>query len=290
MFNPTEVVIDAIEKQLRDAYLSTYTTLEPSYPGIISFVTRMALEIIANGDAPYHDLNHTIAVTLVGQEILKGKHLRDGGVSPRDWLHFTVALLCHDIGYVRGVCRNDRDGCFVINDENKTFSLTPGATDAALGPYHVERGQIFIRERFGDNPYIDVETVCANIEYTQFPVPEEYGAKSGPDYPVLLRAADLIGQLGDPHYMRKISALFMEFEETGINAKLGYQTSADLRAAYPAFFWSMVGPYIGSGLRYLRMTQNGKQWVANLYAHVFAEEHDLPSLGSERIEIVESQS
>jgi hypothetical protein len=38
------------------------------------------------------------------------------------------------------------------------------------------------------------------------------------------------------------------------------------------------------------MTQNGKQWVANLYAHVFAEEHDLPSLGSERITIVGSQS
>ncbi len=290
MFNPTEIVIDAIEKHLRDAYLSTYTTLEPSYPGIISFVGRMALEIIANSDAPYHDLNHTIAVTLVGQEVLKGKHLLDGGVSPQDWLQFTVALLCHDIGYVRGVCRHDRDGCFVINAENETVSLDPGATDAALAPYHVERGQIFIRERFGDNPHIDVETVCANIEYTQFPVPEEYGTEAGPDYPVLLRAADLIGQLGDPHYMRKISALFMEFQETGVNAKLGYQTSADLRAAYPAFFWNMVGPYIGSGLRYLRMTQNGKQWVANLYAHVFAEEHDLPSLGSERIAIVGSQS
>jgi hypothetical protein len=248
----------------------------------------MALEIIASSDAPYHDLNHTIAVTLVGQEILKGKHLREGGVSPRDWLQFTVALLCHDIGYVRGVCKHDRDGRFVINAENKTVRLAPGATDAAMAPFHVERGQIFIRERFVDNPHIDVETVCTNIEYTQFPVPEKYGHEAGPDYPVLLRAADLIGQLGDPHYMRKISALFMEFQETGVNAKLGYQTSADLRAAYPAFFWNIVGPYIGDGLRYLRMTQNGKQWVANLYAHVFAEEHDLPSLGSERIGIVKS--
>ncbi len=280
MFNPTEVVIDAFEKRLRDAYLSTYSNLEPSYPGIISFVGGMALEIIANSDAPYHDLNHTICVTLVGQEILKGKHLREGGVSPRDWLQFTVALLCHDIGYVRGVCRHDRDGHFVINAENKTVSLAPGATDAALAPYHVERGQIFVRERFGDNPHIDVEIVCTNIEYTQFPVPEQYGNEVGPEYPVLLRAADLIGQLGDPNYMRKISALFMEFQETGMNAKLGYQTPADLRAAYPAFFWNIVRPYIDDGLRYLRMTQNGKQWVANLYAHVFAEEHDLPSLGA----------
>ena len=51
---------------------------------------------------------------------------------------------------------------------------------------------------------------------------------------------------------------------------------------HPSFFWYMVRPYIDDGLRYLGMTQNGKQWMANLYAHVFAEEHDLPSLGPER--------
>jgi hypothetical protein len=30
------------------------------------------------------------------------------------------------------------------------------------------------------------------------------------------------------------------------------------------------------------MTQEGKQWTANLYSHIFAEEHHLPSLGAER--------
>ena len=110
MFNPTEVVIDAFEAYLKNAYLSIYTTIEPSYPGIISYVGRMAIEIISNSDAPYHDYNHTMGVTLVGQEILKGKHLREGGVSPEDWLHLTISLLCHDIGYVRGICRLDRAG------------------------------------------------------------------------------------------------------------------------------------------------------------------------------------
>jgi hypothetical protein len=45
---------------------------------------------------------------LVGQEVLRGKHLREGGISPRDWLHFIISLLCHDIGYVRGISMNDR--------------------------------------------------------------------------------------------------------------------------------------------------------------------------------------
>lgn len=282
MFNSTEVVINAFETELRDAYLGSYTNLEPSYPGIICYVGRMALELLANSDAPYHDMNHTISVTLLGQEILKGKHLKEGGVSPKDWLHFVISLLCHDIGFVRGVCRNDRDDHYVINAEQETVTLPPGATDASLAPYHIERGKIFVAERFADNLQINVETICANIEYTQFPVPDTNMVVLGNDYPALVRAADLIGQLADPNYMRKITGLFMEFEETGLNAKLGYKSSADMRAAYPQFFWTTIRPYIVDGLSYLRMTQQGKQWIANLYAHVLAEEHGLPSLGAER--------
>lgn len=283
MFNSTEIVIDAFQEHITRTYLSIYTTLEPSYPGIISYVSRMALELIANSDAPYHDANHTICVTLVGQEILKGKHLCEGGVTPADWLHFTISLLCHDIGYVRGICKGDQVGHYVINSNGETVTLPPGATDASLTPYHVERGSLFVRERFGENPVIDVETICANIAHTVFPVPEEQDDQSGTDYPCLLRAADLIGQIADPNYMRKLSALYMEFEETGINAKLGYCSAADLREAFPRFFWTMVRPHIEKGLQCLRVTQQGKLWTANLYAHVFAEEHDLPTFGPERI-------
>ena len=35
----------------------------------------------------------------------------------------------------------------------------------------------------------------------------------------------------------------------------------------------MVQPYIVDGLRYLRVTQEGQQWVANLCANVFLTEH-----------------
>ena len=80
MFNPTAVVIDAFVAELREGYVRTYTNLEPDYPGIIDFVGHMALELIANSDAPYHDLNHTICVTLVGQEVLNGKPLRNASV------------------------------------------------------------------------------------------------------------------------------------------------------------------------------------------------------------------
>jgi len=282
MFNPTAVVIEAFVQELKRSYINTYTNLEPDYPGIIAYVGNMALELIANSDAPYHDLGHTICVTMLGQEVLKGKHLREGGVSPRDWLQFTLSLLCHDIGYVRGICKSDRGGRYVIDAEQNTITLPPGATDAALTPYHIERGKLFVRERFAKNRSIDVDVICANIEYTRFPVPLSSERKPESGYPGLLCASDLIGQLADPNYMRKGPALFMEFAETDMSATLGYETAAKLRADYPKFFWSTVSPHIGDALANLRMTQEGKQWVANLYAHVFAEEHQLPTLGAER--------
>ena len=49
----------------------------------------------------------------------------------------------------------------------------------------------------------------------------------------ILRAADLIGQLGDPHHLRKANALYYEFEEVGMNRQLGYTSPADLTDSLP---------------------------------------------------------
>src|SRR3974390_667291 len=146
-FNPTLIVIEAFIRQLKATYERNYGMLEPGYPGVISFVAQLALENIATSDAAYHDVNHTIMVTLVGQEVLRGRHISVGGVTPRDWLHFIVSLLCHDIGYLRGICRGDRLGSYVINLAGDQVTLPEGATDASLTPYHVARSQLFVRER-----------------------------------------------------------------------------------------------------------------------------------------------
>jgi hypothetical protein len=275
MFNPTQIVIEAFTNELRLMYERTYTTLEPSYPGIISFVAQLALETIATSDAAYHDVNHTIMVTLVGQEILRGRHITVGSVTPRDWLHFIVALLCHDIGYVRGICLGDGDGQYVTNLTGDKVSVPEGATDAAMTPYHVARSRLFVRERFSKAvlSHLDTAEIEAYIEHTRFPVPEEEQHAPTDDFPGLLRAADLIGQLADINYLRKTAALFNEFRETGISKKLNFSSAADLRANYPQFFWQMVQPYLADALRYLRVTQEGQQWIANLYANVFLTEH-----------------
>ena len=267
MFNPTSVVIDAFLDELIEHYINQFGDNNEGIQRVM-IAARNALEIIANSDAPYHDVNHTIMVTLVGTEILRGKNLIEGSVDASEWVHFVISLLNHDIGYVRGICKADRNGRYAIN--------------AFLTPYHVDRAKLHIAERFSGDDALDVETICANIERTRFPVPSEEDHQASDDFPGLLRAADLIGQLADPQYMRKISALYSEFRETGQAAKMGYTTAADLRAGYPRFFWNVVAPFIGDGIRYLRRTQEGQVWIANLYANVFAEEHDAPAYGPER--------
>ena len=210
-----------------------------------------------------------------GQQILIGKHLTAGGVSPREWVHFITALLCHDIGYVRGVCKLDGDGTYATGVGKKTIKLPPGATDALLTPYHVDRSQQFVREHFGGKTVLDIdpEVVASYIEMTRFPVPDDPNYKSTKSFAGLLRGADFIGQLGDPDYLRKIPALFYEFEETGANAKAGYKTPDDMRRGYASFFWKEVSPYIQHATRYLQTTQDGKQWLANLHSQVFKVEH-----------------
>ncbi len=159
MFNPIQVVIDAFVQQLQEQYGQIYGMLEPAYPGIIGFIARLAMENIANSDAPYHDMDHTVMVTLVGQEILRGKHISEGGVTPRDWLHFIISLLCHDIGYVRGVCRGDGNGRYVYDAKGEVVALPDGSTDASLTHYHVTRSKLFVRERFGKIALIHVDTM-----------------------------------------------------------------------------------------------------------------------------------
>lgn len=276
--NPTEILIESFCDYLSNYYKRVYGPVKPEYPQFISSSARIALELIANSDALYHDVMHTIQVARVGQEILRGRHLMRR-ITPEDWLHFTVATLFHDIGYVRGVCDDDERNAFVINDRGDKVTLPRGATDASLATYHVNRSKLFVLERGAGVPYIDAQRLAAAIELTRFPVPESADHQQTDTEAGLVRAADLIGQLADPHYLRKTTHLFMEFKETGVAESLGYETAADLADAYPNFFWKVARPYLENAFSYLRLTQEGKQWLANLHSHVFAVEHSDYRLG-----------
>ena len=279
MLNLQKLTIDLSVEELRSAYERTYSNIEQQLGNIIVWSGRLALENISNSDALYHNVEHTVMVTLAGQAIIEGKHLLEGGVTPRDWVHCMIALLCHDIGYVRGICKDDKDGMIATGIGDETIEVPPGASDAVLAPYHVDRSKLFVRERFGKGMLmgmvaeIDAEVIASYIEITRFPVPDDDWYKDTKGYPGLVRASDFVGQLGDPNRPRKSPALFFEFEEIGKNEELGYKRPGDLHDSYAKFYWDVVSPYIQEALQYLRVTQEGKQWIANLYANVFGAEH-----------------
>jgi hypothetical protein len=57
-----------------------------------------------------------------------------------------------------------------------------------------------------------------------------------------MRAADFIGQLGDPRYLQNANALYYEFAETGVNVEFGYTSAADLIDLYPQFHFKASPP------------------------------------------------
>src|ERR1700754_2282457 len=231
---------------------------------------QATIECIARSDALYHNYEHTLQVTMVGRDILQGLMI-SRRIEPADYSHLIADCLLHDIGYVRGVLSGDTENEFVVDADGRKVRLARGASDAALAPYHVDRSKIFAFERLKNTPNIDVARVAEAIEMTRFPVPKDPRRTAGLE-PKLVQAADFIGQLGDPLYLRKANALFYEFEEIGTNKQLGYSSPADIIEKYPSFFWNSVSIHLDDGIKYLNMTTSGRQWIANLHHHILCAE------------------
>ena len=148
---------------------------------IIPFAARLALECIGNSDALYHNVEHTMLVTLAGHDIFKGRALLTDS-TPDDYSHFIVACLTHDIGYVRGVLKGDGPDGYVIDAAGHKVKLPRGCSDAALAPYHVERSKLFVLDRLASIDELDGARVAGAIQHTRFPystAPDEHADPRG---------------------------------------------------------------------------------------------------------------
>jgi len=275
MITLPKLAAKTLEKMLGSFMRRRY---DESYARVVEGSTRTAMECIGNSDALYHNIEHTMLVTLAAQAILMGRNLHTH-LSAEDYIHVLIACLAHDIGYVRGLFPEDDEDGFVIDEAGTKVSLPRGASDASLMMYHVDRSKLFVRRRLPPVRGIDTERIARAIEGTRFP------AQQGQEYDdeaSILRAADFIGQLGDPNYLRKANALYYEFEEVGINRQLGYDSPADIVNRYPQFYWNSVAPHIQTEIGYLNKTEIGRQWIANLYSNVFRAEREISLSGPQK--------
>jgi hypothetical protein len=274
-----ELAAEALGSFLHEHMSRRFATTHAHLTELVPSVARLAIECIGNSDALYHNVEHTMLVTLVGYDIMKGRSLLTP-TYPSDYAHLLVACLLHDIGYVRGILKGDGADGYVIDAKGNKAKLPRGSSDAALLPHHVDRSKLFVMDRISKIELLDAERIARAIEFTRFPSP--YAPDDDDEEGLMVRAADLIGQLGDPHYLRKANALYFEFEEVGMNKQLGYTSPADLTDLYPQFYWNSVSPHIQSAIRYLNVTSSGRQWIANLYSNVFRAERDLSLCGPQR--------
>jgi len=287
MFDLTVVMMQNCIDDLIRGYYQTYGITHSQitcnrHIDLLQQVATLTLSTIAFTDAPYHDLEHTILVTLTGQEILRGKQRLEGTVTPEDWLHFILGLLCHDIGYVKGACQQDRpsEREFTTGKPGDFVMLPLGATDASLTPYHVDRSQQFVDEQLTGYGVVEGDRLKHQIELTRFPAPTAALYQDTNGYPGLTRAADLIGQLADPRYLQKIPALFYEFQEIGTHHHLGFRHPDDMRGSYPQFYRHQVLPLIEDAMLYLQATPEGRQMIRNLNANLWRVACDRPTVAA----------
>src|SRR5499427_2303195 len=196
----------------KDRFGSSHARLAELIPS----AARLPLDCIGNSDALYHNVEHTLLVTMAGHDIFMGRTLLMPA-TPADYSNFIVACLMHDIGYVRGIVKGDDNNGYVVDGTGRKVSLPRGSSDAALAPYHVERSKLFVLDRVAAVEELDGERIARAIGFTRFPYSSWNDEADIDEEGALLRSADLIGQLGDPHYLRKANALYHEFEEIGLN-------------------------------------------------------------------------
>jgi len=278
MMTLPDLAADALEEFLRSYMRQRFGPSQTNLVDMVPAAARIALECIGNSDALYHNIEHTLLVTLAGHDILRGRSLY-GPLTADDYAHVIIACLTHDIGYVRGVFKDDDEDGFVVDASGRKLTLPRGSSDAALMPYHVDRSKLYVMRRIEGIPLLNKQRIADAIEGTRFPPPEgqEFGEEAS-----IVRAADLIGQLGDPNYIRKANALYHEFEEVGMNRQLGYDSPADIVNRYPQFYFNCVAPHIQTEIRYLNMTSSGRQWIASLYGNVFRAEREISLSGPQR--------
>src|ERR1700746_3647831 len=169
------ITIPSVMAQTLGTFLATETrgrfgSSHANLADFLPYVSRLTLECIGNSDALYHDIEHSMLVTLVGHDILMGRMMMRP-TTPRDYSNFILACLTHDIGYVRGAVQGDGDGEYVADVNGRTVKLPIGSSDAALAPYHVARSKLFVIERFDTVEYLDADRIARAIEYTRFPYP-----------------------------------------------------------------------------------------------------------------------
>ncbi|HMA56503.1 MAG TPA: metal-dependent phosphohydrolase, partial [Pseudolabrys sp.] len=141
MITIPELAAEALGSHLAERMRRRFGSTDGDLIERVQSAARLALDCIGNSDALYHNVEHTMLVTLVGYDILRGRQLLIE-TSASDYAHLIFACLFHDIGYVRGILKGDSADGYIVDAKGNKAELPRGSSDAALMPYHVDRSKL----------------------------------------------------------------------------------------------------------------------------------------------------
>ena len=227
MITIPELVSQALGAFLTSETKSRFASSHAGLTELLPFAARLTLECIGNSDALYHNIEHSMLVTLAGHDILMGRALSRQTPpatmrtsSWRAWPTTSDTCAASSREMTTSSCRGSQrphgsPAARIIRCRARALPRRPLETVRLRAPRRRRRGRC--------------DRIARAIEYTRFPYTSSSNDDLIEEEGLLLRAADLIGQLGDPNYLRKANALFYEFEEIGLNkrwATIRRQTSS----------------------------------------------------------------
>jgi len=152
-------------------------------------------------DACYHDFEHTLQGTLCLARLLDGRHRADADpkVSQRMFELSTLAIMLHDTGYLKHA--DDTEG-----------------TGAKYTLIHVDRSagfaeQFMIEQGFSARDVRAVRNMihCTGVATKLEEIP--FGDKTERLMGFAVATSDLLGQMADKDYVKKLRFLYNEFSE-----------------------------------------------------------------------------
>lgn len=167
----------------------------------------------------FHDFKHTMGCLLALIRLIHGAMLKDQAFSSRSVLLTLISALMHDTGYLQ--LEEDRTG-----------------TGAKYTLVHVQRSVNFMETYFkqhgyqtADFAYCKAILLCTGLEVNIDKI--VFVSKEHEILGKMLGTADLLGQMGDRDYLKKIVFLYYEFEEGKVP---GFASEFDLLKKTPGFY------------------------------------------------------
>ena len=171
----------------------------------------------------YHDLEHTCAVTLATARLMHGIHVQNQTFSSRVIQLGLIGALFHDTGLIQTMEENDGTGAqYTIGHEDRSIAL--------MEKYISDK--VFSAEDILDCSHIIMCTKLS-LPINEIPFRSEETKTMGK----VLGSADLIAQMADRNYLKKLPLLFLEFKEAGM---AGFETPLELFKNTEEFYHSVA--------------------------------------------------